>query len=281
MLFVASKLVGFFTLPSNLLFTVALIGLVLMATRFARLGRICVVVALALLVLFGLGPAGNWLMYPLEQRFPPWDDRRGAPDGIIVMGGTIGPENSAARGEPALNESAERLTAVADLARRYPSVPIVFTGGNASLIAGGPTEAQFVKALFQSFGIAPERIVLEDRSRTTAENASYTKALIDPKPGARWLLVTSAHHMPRSVGVFRKVGFPVDAYPVDWRTKGPEDLWTVFGTFPSGLGRADAAAHEWVGLVVYWLAGRTSELFPGPVSRAGCDLAGATDHCRR
>jgi uncharacterized SAM-binding protein YcdF (DUF218 family) len=281
MLFVASKLFAFFTLPSNLLFLFLLVGILLMATRFAKAGRVLTLAALALLVLFGIGPGGNWLIYPLEQRFPRWDATRGAPDGIIVLGGSIGPENSAARGEPALNESAERLTAVAELAKRFPAIPIVFSGGNANLFPGGPSEAQYARRLFESFGIAPDRIVLEDRSRTTAENATLTGDIVKPKPGARWLLVTSAHHMPRSMGVFRGASFPVEAYPVDWRTSGAEDLWKPFASFAGGLARTDAAMHEWIGLVVYWLTGRMLEFLPGPQPAGGCDKAGAADHCRR
>lgn len=264
MLFVTSKLFAFFTQPSNLFFLMMLAGILLMATRFAKIGKGLAVAALALIVVFGLGPAGNWLIYPLEQRFPKWDAARGAPDGIIVLGGSIGPSNSQARGEPALNESAERLTVIAELARRFPSIPIVFSGGNASLIPGGPSEAQFVRRILESFGIAPERIMLEDRSRTTAENAALTRDMVKPRPGSRWLLVTSAHHMPRSVGVFRAANFPVEAYPVDWRTDGAEDLWTPFRSVAGGLARTDAAAHEWIGLLVYWLTGRMSEILPGP-----------------
>ena len=264
MFFFLSKILGFFALPSNFLFMLALFGILLMATRFARVGRVMLVAAVLLIAVLGLSPAGNWLIYPLEAQFPKWDASRGAPDGIIVMGGTIGPENSAARGEPALNELAERLTEIAGLARRFPSARIVFTGGNASLSAGGPAEAEFVRALFESFGIARERILLEDKARSTFENAVFTKKLVDPKPNERWLLVTSAHHMPRSVGVFRTANFPVEAYPVDWRTAGPEDLFKPFNTVPGGLGRADAAMHEWAGLLLYWLRGRTPEFFPGP-----------------
>lgn len=264
MLFVTSKLFAFFTQPSNLFFLMMLAGILLMTTRFAKIGKGLLVTALALIVAFGLGPVGNWLIYPLEQRFPKWDAARGAPDGIIVLGGSIGPENSASRGEPALNESAERLTVIAELARRFPGIPIVFSGGNASLLPGGPSEAQFARRILESFGIAPERIVLENRSRTTSENAALTRDTVKPGPGARWLLVTSAHHMPRSVGVFRAANFPVEAYPVDWRTEGVGDLWKPFRSVAGGLARTDAAAHEWIGLLVYWLTGRVSELLPGP-----------------
>ncbi len=83
-----------------------------------------------------------------------------------------------------------------------------------------------------------------------------------PKPGERWLLVTSAYHMPRAVGAFRKVGFEVEAYPVDYRTHG--NLWIPFDDAASGLRRTDTATREWVGLLVYWLTGKSSALFPRP-----------------
>ena len=263
MFFPVSKILGFFTLPSNLLFLLELIGILLMATRFVRMGRVLLVLSVLLLAMAGLAPVGNALLLPLEQRFPAWDAARGASDGIVVLGGAISPDVSAARGKPALNESAERITAIAELARRFPDARIVFTSGSGRLF-GGANEADVAVGLFVSFGIARERISLEREARNTRENATLTKALVNPKPGERWLLVTSAHHMPRSVGTFRRAGFPVDAYPVDWRTRGTDDLFGPSGSFAAGLARTDTAMHEWAGLVVYWLTGRTSEFFPAP-----------------
>lgn len=279
MFFPISKIVGLVALPSNFMFGLALAGILLLATQFRRAGLICLGASVLLLAVFGLSPAGNWLIYPLEQRFPKWDAARGAPDGVVVLGGSIGPENSAARGEPALNESAERVTIVAELARKYPAARIVFSGGNASQRSAGLAEAEFARRLFESFGIARERIVMEDKSRTTSENAVFTKKLVDPKPGERWLLVTSAHHMPRSVGAFRGAGFQVEPHPVDWRTGGADDLFRPFGSVAAGLARTDAAMHEWAGLLVYWVSGRSSELLPGPRRNGGCDRA--ADNCRR
>jgi DUF218 domain len=107
---------------------------------------------------------------------------------------------------------------------------------------------------------------LEDRSRDTDENARQSKAIAQPRPGERWLLVTSAYHMPRAVGAFRRAGFAVEAYPVDWRTRGQQDFIQPFSSVSDGLKRLDTAAHEWVGLLVYWLTDRSSALFPGPMS---------------
>jgi uncharacterized SAM-binding protein YcdF (DUF218 family) len=264
MFFVLAKILGFFALPSNILITLGVIGLVLMTTRFARGGRRLAVTSLILIAIAGWSPLGNALILPLEERFPPWDASRGVPTGIISLGGAIDTIVSPARGEVGLNEAAERLTTMAELVRRYPEAHVVFSGGSGRLIDDGATEAEFAVRLFESFGIAKSRIILESKSRDTDENARFTRDLVQPKPGERWLLVTSAHHMPRSIGVFRAAGFPVEAYPVDFRTRGAIDLLRPFSNVGDGLRRTDTAAREWVGLFVYWLTGRTAELFPAP-----------------
>jgi hypothetical protein len=141
------------------------------------------------LAILGLSPIGNALIIPLEDRFLPWDAARGAPDGIIVLGGAIdawGPRN-------------ERLVVVPELLRRYPNARILFSGGSGALIDDGNAEAKFAARLLDSLGIARSRITLEDRSRNTVENAVFSKAIVQPKPGERWLLVTSAYHMPRAI----------------------------------------------------------------------------------
>ncbi len=122
--------------------------------------------------------------------------------------------------------------------------------------------------LWESFGIARDRVTLESRSRNTAENAAFTRVLVEPKPGERWLLVTSALHMPRAIGCFRRAGFPVEAYPVDWTTPRRLSLAPLLPSFEPGRGlrELDSAAHEWLGLLAYWLTGRTSAFLPGPAS---------------
>ncbi len=264
MFFLLSKILGFFALPSNVAATFVAVGVVLLFTRFRCAGRRVATLGVVLLLLAGLSPLGNALIYPLEERFPPWDASRGAPDGIVVLGGAIGPDISAARHTPDLNESAERLTAVADLARRYPSVHIVYSGGDARLVFHGGIEADFAVTLFESFGIPRSRVIVERKARNTIENAVFSKELVDPKPGERWLLVTSAYHMPRAIGVFRRAGFQVEAYPVDWRTRGLIDLALPFDSVAAGLRRTDTATREWIGLLMYWLAGQSSELYPAP-----------------
>ena len=229
MFFYASKVLGFFAIPSNFI--------ILRRHRrraaaahavFARAGWRLAIGSLVLLAVIGLSPVGNALIVPLEQRFPPWDHGRGAPHGIVVLGGALSPDVSHARNTVALNEAAERLTVVAELARRYPDARIIFSGGSGAVIFDERPEAEFALRLLESLGVAPGRVVAEDKSRNTVENARFSRELAQPKPGERWLLVTSAYHMPRAVGIFRKAGFPVEAYPVDWRTRGTGDTLRPF-----------------------------------------------------
>jgi uncharacterized SAM-binding protein YcdF (DUF218 family) len=160
------------------------------------------------------------------------------------------------RDEIAVNEAAERLTETALIAIQFPAARIVISGGDATLLPGSSSEASVAKRLFTRLGIDPGRILIEERSRTTSENARFTRALIDPRPGERWLLVTSAFHMPRAMACFKAVGLDLTPWPVDFRTRGPEDLLR-FSTQPSdGWRRLDLAVKEWVGLVAYRLAGR-------------------------
>jgi uncharacterized SAM-binding protein YcdF (DUF218 family) len=280
MFFVLSKILGFFASPSNILIALGLVGAALTCTRFVRVGVRLATLSLVLLAIFGLSPAGNVLILPLEERFPPWDPSRGAPDGIVVLGGAISPDVSGARNDVALNEAAERLTAAAVLGWRYPNARILFSGGSDALIFEQGAEAEFAVRLVEQLGIAGERVLVEDRSRNTVENAVFSKQVAMPKTGERWLLVTSAYHLPRAMGIFRRAGFTVEPYPVDWRTRGSKDALRPFLTVGDGLRRTDTAVREWVGLLVYWLSGQSSELFPGPALGSGCDRASAADNCR-
>ncbi len=262
--FVLSKLLAFFTQPSKLIVLLGLVGLALTRTRFARAGWRLAAGSLVLLGLIGFLPLGRALMLPLENRFPPWDSTGAAPAGIIVLGGAIIANTLATRGEVGINEAGERIVAVPALAKRYPAARIIYSGGDSGLFVGRGSEADVVTELFESLGIPASRLTLEGRSRNTMENAVYSKALAQPKPGERWLLVTSAVHMPRAMGAFRQTGFAVEAYPVDYQTNGWRDVAGLSGSLSGALLRTDNALHEWIGLIAYRITGKTAELFPGP-----------------
>ena len=263
MFFILSKTLAFFTLPSNILIILLVAGAALLFTRFARVGRGLIVVVLAAIFVFGFLPTGKSLFSLLETRFPAWSAAQGAPTGFIVLGGAIDPSTSAVHGSVALTDAAERLTVVPELVRQYPSARIIFTGGNGTLF-GGEAEAPYAAKLFETFGVPPGRVEIEGQSRNTFENALFSKALAAPKAGERWVIVTSAYHVPRAVAAFRNVGFEVEAYPVDWQFVGPQGYLWPMRSIINGLAYTDWAAREFIGLAVYRLTGRSQELFPAP-----------------
>lgn len=264
MFFALSKTVGYLLLPSNFLIGLGLLGALLLLTRFARAGRRLMVTSLVLLAICAYSPLANFLLYPLEQRFPKWDSSRGDPDGIIVLGGPLDADMSAAHGVPVIAGAADRLISAAALAHRYPNARIIYTGGSPNLLHNDAKEADYATALFQGLGIAKSRLTMERQARNTKENAEFSRDIAKPKRGERWLLVTSAFHMPRSVGLFRKAGFEVEAYPVDWKVGTREDLLRYFIVANNGLELVDIGVREWLGLIAYRLAGSTDALLPGP-----------------
>jgi uncharacterized SAM-binding protein YcdF (DUF218 family) len=265
MFFVLSKTVGLLAEPTFLIAVLLLTGAALMWTRFKRAGGRLVLAGAALLLVAGFLPLGNALILPLEERFAKADIASGAAvDGIVLLGGAEDAFVSAGRGIVAFNEAGERLTEALVLARRLPRARIVFSGGSAELVVETSFGADVARRFFAEQGLAADRIVFEGKARNTHENAVFSKVAAGPKPGERWLLVTSAYHMPRSIGCFRQAGFAVEPWPVDYRTSGPGDSWRRFHRPIEGLRRVDLAAREWAGLLFYWLTGRTNALLPAP-----------------
>jgi len=262
MFYYASKVLWVLAQPSNLLLLLVVAGALALSLRRHRLAaRLLCPAALALLII-GLMPIGKWLMLPLENRFPRLAEPPDRVDGIIVLGGAVDLAVAESRGLIAFKEGAERNIALVELAERYPEAKVVFTGGHGEIVDPGITEADVMREFARRQGL-DGRVIFEDRSRNTYENAVLSKPLGAPVPGERWLLVTSASHMPRSVGVFRQVGWPVIAYPVDYRTRDGFEILAI----PYAAKRwieFDEATKAWVGLVAYWMTGRSSALFPAP-----------------
>ncbi len=267
--FIASKLIWSVLAPGNLLLLLLIFAtLRLVLSKGARGRGVLAVVTLAFFA-FAVLPLGAWLAAPLENRFPLLRDLPAHIDGIILLGGAVDAELSHERGQVQLDEAAERVTETAALARRYPEARIVVSGGENRLLPRGLAEAEATRRLLLELGVAADRITTEDASRNTWENALFSYRTVRPRAGEKWLLVTSAMHMPRAMGCFRRAGWPpLEAYPVDYRSPPRVPLGLGF-EFPAGLDLANQAAKEWLGLVAYRLLGRTDALFPSPSAGGG------------
>ncbi len=201
MFFILSKTVTPLLSPSNLFFTIGLVGTVLMATRCRRAGAQLAAASILLLGAAGYLPVAQVLIHPLENRFPPWDPSRGAPDGIVVLGGVIAPDLTLDRGSPAVPRAAGRLIALVKLARQFPRARIIYSSGNASLVPGGLAEADVLYRVLDDFGVPRQRVILERRARNTAENAIFSKAIA--KAQARRAL--AAGHLGRAHAARRRM----------------------------------------------------------------------------
>jgi uncharacterized SAM-binding protein YcdF (DUF218 family) len=192
--------------------------------------------------------SGSPLLRPLETRFPVCRNTPGQVAGIVILGG-FHSDRQTVEGEwsdiPPV--TSERIVETARLSRWYPQARILYSGG------GG--EAELGKKALVWLGVDPERIIIEDKSRNTAENAKLSKIIAAPNPAEKWLLVTSAFHMPRAIGAFRASGFPVEACPAGF-LKSKEN--------PHAREYGRLALREYVALVIYWLSGQSDELFPSP-----------------
>jgi len=269
MFFYLAKAVWFLLQPSTLIALLIGYGAILIWTGWARWGRRFVSIGAILLLLAGLSPLGNALILPLEDRFPRADlDTPPPPTGFIILGGSEDRLVGIARNAITLNEAAERLVETAILARRFPEAKIAFSGGDAGFFYQAGNEAEGAESVLTALGVPRDRLILEAQSRDTYENAVFLKEELAREgelgPGKRWVLVTSAFHMPRAIGAFRAARFNVEAWPVDYRTRGRTDLTRPFDKVSEGLRRVDVAAREWVGLLAYWLRGRSDALFPAP-----------------
>lgn len=207
--FILSKLIGL-ALQVETWLTFGMV-LTLVADRFARprLARWCGGATLSAFLAVGVFPIGEVLLRPMETEFPP----RPAPaqiDGIVVLGGVEDQRATAAWGDPQLNAAAERLTAAAALAIAHPEARLVFSGGSGRLrdtVLGQPEIPSIAVDFFVSLGVDPDRIIWEDQSRNTAENAQFSYGVAAPAAGETWVLVTSAFHMGRALTSFEGTGW--------------------------------------------------------------------------
>lgn len=263
MFFYLSKIFWFFTDPGNVLLIALCLGAVLVFRRRDKLGRRLLAVAAIVSLFVAIVPIGENLLIVLENRFPVVRNLPGKVDGIIVLGGVVNEVVSRSRGQISIGGSVERLSEFAVLSKKYPLAKLVFTSGSGKLLTQDIKEGDAVGPLLADLGVDMDRLIIESQSRNTYENALMSKQLVDPAPGETWILVTSAFHMPRTVGIFRQAGWPVLPYPVDFHFRSEYNFVPTFNML-GGFGYLSRAIHEWLGLAFYRLTGKTDELFPGP-----------------
>lgn len=184
-MFLLSKLLALLTQPLAwvaLLMLLALLGFGQRRRWAAPSGW----TALLLMVLLGWEPLPDSLLRNLESRHPSveqaTDLRRYA--GVVLLGGALEPAYVwEGHDQPALNESAERMTAALPLMQQHPHLKLLFTGGEGELLGSDMTESERARRFFAAMGLPEGRLLLEDRSRNTYENAVFSALLPGVDPG--------------------------------------------------------------------------------------------------
>ncbi len=256
-----SKLVWFLISPLNFILLLLIVTWLLLRADSKRFARTLMGSIVLVLIFIAFFPVGEWLLHPLENQFKTNPQLPASVEGIVVLSGALNARDSALWGQTEVNGAAERELAFMRLAKMYTRARLVYTGGSSSLINQQYKAADVAKQLFQQQGMDTSRIIFERDSRNTYENASLSLALVKPELEGSWILVTSALHMPRAIGLFCKAGWPMIPYPVDHRTR-PGHLLRIEYALGGHLSTLSDALHEWLGLLAYRLSGKTTALMP-------------------
>ena len=254
-----SKIATRFVEPGNILAVLLALGLVLQWLGF-RIGLWLASAAAASFLCVIFLPIDQWLAQPLENRFP----RAREPahiDGILVLSAGQQRSISVRRGIPVQHFAGGDMIAAAELMRRHPEARLVFTGGSAF---GGGTAADVAREIFDQLGVDQSRATYEAEARDTWENLLFSQKLVRPKPAETWLLVASALHMPRAMGVAQRLDWLIAPWPTDFLTPAGDGPATSRRSLGRNLATIDTTVHEWLGLLVYRIVGKTAALFPAP-----------------
>lgn len=260
--FLASKIIWLLISPENVLLILVGISLFLFYMGKDKLAKTSLSIVTGLFIIVSFFPIGEWLLYPLESRFETNPVLPDKVNGIIVLSGAEDAERSHLWKQVELGSAAERDFAFLRLVRKYPNAKHVFTGGAGSLIQQDYKAADVAQTLFNQQGIDTSKVIFERESRNTYENVIYSKKIVTPIKNENWVLITTSWHMPRSVGIFCKTEWPVIPYPVDHQTK-KNNLFRINFNLLGNLLMLKTAIKEWVGLLAYYLTGKTTSLLPG------------------
>lgn len=261
-MFLVSKVFWLLAQPLSLIFVLLLLSYIFGGAGFRRLHGALSGIAATLFFFTLFTSCGAVMLQVLENRITRPASLPADLSCILILGGAFENEVIAGRGGMEFNQAADRFIEGLKLAQAHPAAKILVSGGDGSFSGTYDGDAQTSIAFFSTFGISPDRIIREDQSRTTFENAANTKHVLDDNGLSNCALITSAFHMPRSVGLFRKLGIPVTPWPVDYRTSGQLTLGPDFSQPSLNAQLTTTAMREWTGLIAYYVSGRTRVLFP-------------------
>ena len=249
-----SKLLAPLVYPLGMATVLWVIGGVLHLKGRRRTSRRCVLAGIVITLFFSNFFVGEALLGSLEDDYAPAPvNSYPVVDAIVVLGGMTSPPRPPQL-QVEVGDAFDRLLHGMRLLRAGRAPTLVLTGGVITYLTGsGMSEAERLAELAVEYGVATEQLLLEDQSRNTHENGLFVARLLRERDWQHVLLVTSASHMRRSMGVFRRQGLDVIAAPTDFAVV--DKPFSPMQLMPDveALRASSRAAKEYVGLLVYWL----------------------------
>ncbi|MDR1171904.1 MAG: YdcF family protein [Bacteroidales bacterium] len=248
MFFILSKTIGLLAKPLTWLVVLMLIAV---SWRKPKLKRFSLIASLVILLVF-TNPFAINIALKLWEPAPVAIETLPVYDIGIVLGGFArylpGSDNIE------LTDAGDRLWQAVSLYRQGKTGKILISGGGAE---NTKSEAAAVRDALIAMGIPDSAILTETRSRNTHENAVFSAELVTAnQPGATCVLITSALHMKRSLGCFRKAGLNPDAFPAEHIARYDKVYWADWlRPEPSALKYWERVMNEWIGIIVYKLQG--------------------------
>ena len=254
-MYLFSKLIWVVLNPLNLLLIILIIGFFFKTINMKIISKAFYTLFLIFFVIAGIFPTGSLILSNLEKNYPALTTLPSYVDGILILGGPSSPGLTREHEQVSFNEAGERLTESVKLIKNYQSSKIIFSGGFGEL-----PHTYVAKKFFSEMGIDISYIIFESKSRNTFENILFSKKIINPKESENWLLVTSSFHMSRAINVAEKLNWKFIPYPVDFRTSKKFISFKPRFALLDNFNSFNLASHEVVGLLSYYLLGRSSKI---------------------
>lgn len=260
MSFYLSKILWLILSPFNIFIFTTLFSIILYFFNFKRISLSIFLIIFILISLVSFLPIGRYLIFNIEKEYHSFINIPNQVDGILILGGATFPSLFREYGQISLNGSAERLVESVEIINKFKKAKIIFSGGSGVVNRPDLGHSQVAKSFYNKIGIDKNRILFEDDSRNTYENIIFSKKIANPKNNETWLLITSAYHMKRALLVAQKNNWNIIPYAVDFKNLRDFKLTPNLNLL-SNLNSFQEASHEWLGLLYYYLMGRTDKVF--------------------
>ena len=255
-----SKFIWVIFAPLNFLVILLVIGFLFNLIGKKIFSKIIYIFSLLFFILVGIFPTGNLLLFKLEQYYQPPSIIPNYIDGVLILGGPSSAKLTIDYNQVSFNEAGERLIESIKIIKNNNPKKIIFSGGSIKQTFNN-SHAYVANKFYSEMGIDISQITFEFKSRNTYENILFSKKIAQPKKDEIWLIITSSFHMRRAMNISKKLEWKFIAYPVDFRTgkelislKPNFNLLENFNSF-------NLASHEIVGLISYFILGRSSKIF--------------------